>query len=104
MAKSLLNCNTLLYTLVVIFLLLVIYNYFNKSLQEGIVFTPYDNSKLFTKPWNNFCINPPPSCKKDFEFGPATAGSPPIGCWCDGAGSAPELENKCTDIDYSHFY
>lgn len=76
----------------------------NKSLKEGIVFTPYDNSKLFTRPWEKFCIPPPPSCNKNLMDGSAADGTPKIGCWCKDVADAGDLDTNCYDIDYSHFY
>ena len=45
--------NYLLCSVVIAVLLYLLYNLFQTPLQEGVVFTPYDNSKLFTKPWTN---------------------------------------------------
>ena len=45
--------------------LLVLLSYYLKPLREGVVFTPYDNEKYFVKPWDQFCVQTPPSCKKE---------------------------------------
>ena len=93
----------LLFSLIFV-MLYIIYNIMNKPMREGVVFTPYDNAKLFTKPWSNFCIPPPPSCDKNLLERPASIGSPPIGCHCKGVGNAGNLDTDCQNIDYNHFY
>jgi len=86
------------------FILLGVIYLIHKPLREGVVFTRYDNSKLFTKPWDKFCMPPPPSCSTNLLEGPASIGSPPIGCNCKGVGDAGNLDTDCHDIDYNHFY
>jgi hypothetical protein len=104
MAKKTINfvCNFFLGLL--IFLLFIRLIYYNKSVKEGVVFTPYDNAKLFTEPWNKFCIMPPPSCDKNFMYGQKIDTSRVVGCLCKGVGNAGNLDTKCNDIDYNHFY
>ena len=85
----------------------LIFNWFSKSTREGVVFTPYDNRTLFTKPWNDFCIPTAPSCQKDFLEKPGMIGVFPIGCGCKGVGQAkspPAISEDCYDIDHDHFY
>jgi hypothetical protein len=84
--------------------LYLLYVYFNYPIREGVVFSNYDKSKLFTQPWGKFCIPGPPSCNKNQMEGPATDGTPKIGCWCKGVGDAGELDTTCQGIDYNHFY
>ena len=99
--------NYLLCSVVIAVLLYLLYNLFQTPLQEGVVFTPYDNSKLFTKPWDKFCIPFPPSCQKNLLQGPAVQGSPHIGCNCTGineAVSPPAIPDSCYNISYDHFY
>jgi hypothetical protein len=96
-------CKYIIYTLFIVALYLF-YNYINKPLKEGVVFTNYDKSKLFTEPWGKFCIPESPSCNKNIMEAPATDGTPQIGCWCKGVGNAGELDTTCQGIDYNHFY
>ena len=99
--------NTILFSAIAGISLYLLYNLFYPSLQEGIVLTPYDNSKLFTKPWDKFCIPFPPSCQKNLLQGPAEQGSPHIGCNCTAineAVSPPAIPNSCYNINYDHFY
>jgi len=91
-----------LYMFGIIIVLYFLVSYLVKPLHEGITFTPYNNSKLFTKPWNSFCMNPPPSCDKNYKFSYNTDS---IGCNCDSIGKAvKELEPDCNTIDYTHFF
>lgn len=89
---SLLAISTLLYYL---------YNlYF--PLREGVVFTPYDNAKWFNKPWDQFCVQMPPSCQNT-ETSRLASGNPHIGCWCNNKKQAPLLDNNCTDLEFDPF-
>lgn len=86
---------------------LVIFYFFYTTTREGVVFTPYDNRTLFTKPWNEFCIPSAPSCQKPFLEKPGMIGVFPIGCGCKGVGQAkspPEISDDCYDIDHNQFY
>jgi len=86
---------------------IVVFNWLAKPTREGVVFTPYDNRKLFTKPWNDFCIPTAPSCQKNFLEKPGMIGIFPIGCGCKGVGQAkspPAINDDCYDIDHDHFY
>ena len=87
--------------LVIIFLFLL-YRYFYSPLQEGVVFTPYDNEKWFNKPWDKFCVQTPPSCQKNDNF-LLVDRDPPIGCWCNDKQQAPLLDSKCTDLEFDPF-
>ena len=81
----------------------MVYFLLNKQpLREGVIFTPYDNSKLFNKPWDKFCIQPPPSCQKDTMNAQDAHGNPPIGCWCSDQ-EAPLLDNDCTDLEFDPY-
>jgi hypothetical protein len=107
MGKSLkLSKNMCRYTLYALFIvaLYLLYNCINKPLIEGVIFTNYDKSKLFTEPWGKFCIPESPSCTKNIMEGPAADGTPQIGCWCKGVGDAGDLDTTCQGIDYNHFY
>ena len=77
---------------IIIFLLLVALNaitpFFEKKIQEGIVFTPFDNRTLFTKPWDGFCIPTAPTCQKPSLETPGMIGVFPIGCHCQDTGMA----------------
>tara|TARA_E500000178_G_C16530833_1_gene534366 strand:+ start:57 stop:386 length:330 start_codon:yes stop_codon:yes gene_type:complete len=80
-----------------------------KSLKkkEGIVFTDFDNEKFFTKPWNEFCMFQPPSCRKDFLEKPGMIGVFPIGCNCQGVGEAtnpPGLPENCYQKEAEYLY
>ena len=85
-----------------IFAILLLY-YLNKPLQEGVVFTPYDNANWFNKPWDKFCIQTPPSCQKLSIDHPNIKGNPQIGCWCNNEQKAPQLDHNCTDIEFDPF-
>ena len=84
-------------------LLLATYFFFKMPLREGVVFTPYDNSTWFVKPWDNFCIQTPPSCKKENINYLEVEGNPQIGCWCNDKQKAPVLDNNCTDLEFDPF-
>ena len=100
--KKVFNCIILI--IVILTFIYIINSYFNKSLKEGVVFTPYDNKKLFTKPWDRFCINPPPSCNKNFFNGSELSGIPMIGCNCEGIGNAGNLDPKCDGNEDLYFF
>ena len=98
---NLFNCLTCRRTVLVIIIVLILLWIFDPwTFREGVVFTNYDNSKLFTKPWNKFCETFPPSCNFNLPSDSSIIPSP-IGCWCDEHGEAPKLNNNCTDLDYS---
>ena len=83
----------------VIFILLI--NISGYKIKEGVTFTNYDNSKLITKPWDNFCLQNPPSCQEDSCF-LMNKNFSPIGCWCNNQKSI--LDNpECSDINYDPF-
>ena len=85
----------------------ILFKCFNTSTREGVVFTRYDNRKLFTKPWDNFCLPSAPSCQKPFLEKPGMIGVFPVGCWCKGMGqskSPPAVSEKCHAIDHNYFY
>ena len=85
----------------------ILFSWLYNPTREGVVFTPYDNRKLFTKPWNDFCIPTAPSCQKPFLEKPGMIGVFPIGCGCKGIGQAkspPAISDNCYDIDHDHFY
>tara|TARA_Y100000389_G_scaffold192924_1_gene221110 strand:+ start:7007 stop:7312 length:306 start_codon:yes stop_codon:yes gene_type:complete len=75
-----------------------------KPLQEGIIFTPYDNKKLFTKPWSQFCISPPPSCNKNLPQRAGLLGNPAIGCNCKNFGDAGNLDPNCDGTNHLYFF
>ena len=92
--------NLVNYMLVAVLLILLI-NISGFNIKEGVTFTPYDNSKLLTRPWDEFCVQTPPSCQKDRSF-LLVDREPPIGCWCRDKKSV--LDNpSCTDIHYDPF-
>ena len=98
------QCKLLLFFLL---LLLIIYipQFFNSSIKEGVVFTPYNNRTFFTHPWDDFCIPDAPSCQKPFLEKPGMIGIYPIGCNCKGIGksmSPPAIEPNCLPLDYDH--
>ena len=102
LSKNLRNC--LLFSLIILGLVYLTKYLLNKPIREGIVFTPYDNKKLFTKPWAEFCVPPPPSCDKNLPQGPAMVGSPQIGCNCKGVGDAGNLDPKCDGTNHLYFF
>ena len=87
--------------MLIIFLLILIINISGFKIKEGVTFTPYDNSKLITKPWDEFCLQTMPSCENNKSF-LLVDRNPPIGCWCRDKKSV--LDNpSCTDINYNYF-
>ncbi len=106
MAKTTKNISVCL-LLSLLFMGFIALNWLTKPMREGVVFTPYDNRTLFTKPWNDFCIPTAPSCQKNFLEKPGMIGVFPVGCWCKGIGQAkspPAISDDCYDIDHDHFY
>ena len=101
LSKNLKHC--LLFSLLILGIAYLIKCTFNKSIREGIVFTPYDNKMLFTKPWSQFCVPPPPSCNKNLPNA-AVVGSPQIGCNCKGVGDAGNLDPKCDGTNHLYFF
>lgn len=88
--------------LLILILITVSLSYlFNSSLQEGVTFTNYSNSKLLVKPWDEFCVQDPPSCQNNDNF-LLTQRNPPIGCWCKNQ-KATLAGNDCTDMEYDPF-
>ena len=77
---------------------------FTTPIREGVVFTPYDNRKLFTKPWDKFCISPPSSCDQNLVQRNPAIGVSPIGCNCKGVGDAGDLDPKCDGTNHLYFY
>lgn len=76
-------------------LLLLLINIFSISIKEGVTFTSYDNSKLITKPWDEFCIQPTID-KHSLNIKPL------FKSWCNNQKSV--LDNpSCTDIFYDPF-
>jgi len=93
-------------TLLLLVVLYFLYSNFFSS-KEGVIFTPFDNRTLFTKPWNDFCIPTAPSCQPYFLEKPGMIGVFPVGCHCKGVGKAkspPDIDEKCYEIDHDHFY
>lgn len=78
----------------------------NNKKREGL--TDYDKRMLYTRPWNQFCISPPPSWNGvDFMEKPAVLGLEPIGNWCKNfakAESPPEISEECQKATKSYFY
>ncbi len=97
-------CNCIFLTLIVLLIVCLLKSFLNKPVREGVVFTPYDNRKLFTKPWAEFCVPPPASCDKNPPEGPAMIGSPPIGCHCKGVGDAGSLDPDCDGNEPHYFF
>lgn len=92
--------NLINYLLLVLLVILLI-NVSGYKIKEGVTFTSYDNSKLITRPWDEFCVQNPPPCQKNRSFLLVNR-EPPIGCWCRDQKSV--LDNKpCTDIHYDPF-
>ena len=89
----------LLRILLIVGLVWMLYNYLNKPIREGVVFTPYDNEKWFVRPWDKFCVQTPPSCQNHDNF-LLVDRDPPIGCWCNDKQQAPLLDSKCTDLEF----
>ena len=77
-----------------------------KPLREGVTFTHFDNSTFFTKPWDEFCVNPPPSSNNNnFMEKPAVLGLDPVGNWCKNYGEAlspPSISAECFQISNDH--
>ena len=94
--------------LFLIYCLLTNKNFNGKSVKEGITFTEYDKRMLFTRPWNSFCVSPPPSWSgSNFIEKPAVLGLEPVGNWCKNVGSAtspPEISDDCIKLTTNHFY
>ena len=89
----------------IVALYLVVHLLVNNSVKEGITFTPYDNAKFFTKPWDAFCVTQPPSCNNNMPLKQGMIGDAPIGCNCDGIGEPIKpLRYNCNSVDFSHFY
>ena len=103
MVKKLFNTTNKFYIFLFITLIASIYYYINNPIREGVVFTPYDNAKWFNKPWNQFCVQTPPSCQKNNEYANIAKGNPQIGCWCNDKQQAPLLDNNCTDIEFDPY-
>ena len=97
------NVSNGLCILFVVGLVWLLYNYLFSPLREGVVFTRYDNEKLFDKPWDKFCAQTPPSCQKKNMYSLQVNGDPTIGCWCNDEQKAPALDNDCTDLDFNPF-
>ena len=106
--------STIVYCVVGILLAYLLYEiymqYFRFNTREGVVFTPYDNRKLFTRPWNQFCLVSPAACNPNPQVAPATGfshmnrpGTTQVGCWCNADGTAPELETPCYDMVFDEF-
>lgn len=78
------------------------------SKKEGFTLTEYDKRMLFTKPWNQFCLSPPPSWNGvDFMEKPSVLGIDPVGNWCKNyakATSPPEISEECQEKTKSYFY
>lgn len=95
------NCtNNILHYFLMILLLIGLYlvvDYMvSNPVQEGVVFTPYDNRMLFTKPWDQFCVNQPPSCSNNpLIRSIAGGGDQEIGCWCDRMESILTPDEGC---------
>ena len=87
---------------------LVTKNFFNTPVKEGVTFRHFDNSTFFTRPWDEFCVMPPPSWDgtKLMEK-PAIIGIDPVGNWCKNAGEAnspPAVSPDCLKISNNHLY
>ena len=93
--------NPLNILIIILFLLFSLY-YFKPVLKEGVIFTPYDNSKVFVRPWEKFCIQTPPSCKKNDNF-LLIDRDPEIGCWCNDKQKAPLLDNNCNEFEFDPY-
>ena len=93
-----LKCKNILLLLFVIGIIYILFIY-KTPIQEGVVFTKYDRSKLFTKPWSKFCTPNPPGCQHNLMNAPEVDGSPLIGCWCNKKGQAPLLDATCDDVN-----
>ena len=83
------------------------YNFDNLK-KEGFTLSDYDKRMLYTRPWNQFCISPPPSWNNtNFMEKPATLGLDIIGNWCKDfaeATSPPEISQECQNKTKSYFY
>lgn len=87
--------------ILICFLLIILLNITTFKIKEGVTFTNYDNSKLITRPWDEFCIQTPPSCQNDKSF-LLVDRQPQIGCLCRDKKSVLDTP-KCTDINYDPF-
>lgn len=106
----------LLQSILVCCLLFLLYCFLSKkdflldsnNKKEGFTLTDYDKRMLYTKPWNQFCISPPPMWDEiDFMEKPALLGLEPIGNWCKNfakASSPPEISEECQKANKSYFY
>ena len=94
------TCQNLFLLLLFVGLIYILY-FYNNGLKEGVIFTRYDRSNLFNKPWAKFCTPNPPPCQVNHPDYPEIAGSPMIGCWCNKQGQAPLLDASCPEeTDY----
>ena len=89
-----------------IFLLLGIIFCKSFILREGVIFTNFDKKTFFTKPWDQFCIQTPASCQKDFLEKPGMIGNFPIGCNCESTGMSktpPSIDRSCYNDNNYYF-
>lgn len=92
---NIINC------LLLLLLIILLINISGYKIKEGVIFTPYDNSKLINGAWNEFCVQTPPACQKNKSF-LLIDRIPSIGCWCRDKKSLLDNTN-CTDIHYDPF-
>ena len=67
-------------------------NYANYTYTDNRKLTNYDKWKLFTKPFDQFCINEPPSCNKSDNNNQLNGYE--VGCWCKNKKSVLTKENN----------